>query len=185
VRGHGSMCCWSAWFLCESYVKCDSARKCHRKFRRKCPGVSVAITTGISRLINKVRSTGSLLDKKPAKKTSCASRRKTSRNKGWARTHITEIIETLHPRQKSEFYATRVYYFVTEQNTFLLFLSFPSGTLSILNIFCRRLILIISHLWQIFLQRGIRGSIVRNKIVGSENNKCMPFFSVLALKCDH
>jgi hypothetical protein len=55
-------------FLYDSYVKCGSARKCRRKFCRKFPGVTIPSTTGIHKLIYKVRSTGSVLDKKPAKK---------------------------------------------------------------------------------------------------------------------
>jgi hypothetical protein len=55
-------------FLYEPYVKSISARKCERKFRRKFPGIPVSSTTGIHELINKVRATGSLLDKKPANK---------------------------------------------------------------------------------------------------------------------
>jgi hypothetical protein len=51
-------------FLHELYVKFGSARKCQRKF----PRVTVGRTTGIHEFINKVRSTGSLLDKKPTKK---------------------------------------------------------------------------------------------------------------------
>jgi hypothetical protein len=39
-------------------------------------------TTGIHELINKVRSTGSLLDKKRAKKKQCAYPRKPRPNKG-------------------------------------------------------------------------------------------------------
>jgi hypothetical protein len=56
-------------FLYESYVKFGSARKCRRKFRRKFPGITVASTAGIHELTEKVRSAGSLLDKKPANKT--------------------------------------------------------------------------------------------------------------------
>jgi hypothetical protein len=41
-----------------------------RKFRCKFPGIMVPSTTDIHELITKVRSTGSLLDKKPAKKCS-------------------------------------------------------------------------------------------------------------------
>jgi hypothetical protein len=55
-------------FLYESYVKCGSGRKCRRKFPCKFPGITVPSTSDIHELSNKVRSTGSLLDKKPAKK---------------------------------------------------------------------------------------------------------------------
>jgi hypothetical protein len=68
-------------FPYESYVKCSSARKCRRKFRHKFPGITVLSTTGIHDLINNVRSTGLLLDKKPAKKTPCYYRRN-RRNRG-------------------------------------------------------------------------------------------------------
>jgi hypothetical protein len=53
-------------FLYESYVKCGFARKCRRKFRGKFPGTAVPSTIGIHELLNKVRSTGSLPEKKPA-----------------------------------------------------------------------------------------------------------------------
>jgi hypothetical protein len=58
-------------FLYESYVKCGSAIKRQRKFHHKFPGITVPSTTGIHKLNKKVRSTGSLLDKKPAKKKWC------------------------------------------------------------------------------------------------------------------
>jgi hypothetical protein len=47
-------------FLYESYVKHSSARKCLKEYRRKFPEITVPSTRGI-------RSTGSLMDKKPAK----------------------------------------------------------------------------------------------------------------------
>jgi hypothetical protein len=49
-------------------VKCSSTGKCWRKFCHKFPRVTVPSTIDIHELINKVRSTGSLLGKKPAKK---------------------------------------------------------------------------------------------------------------------
>jgi hypothetical protein len=52
-------------FLYESYVKCGCTRKCRRNFRRKFTGITGPSTTDIHELVNKVRSTGSLLDKKP------------------------------------------------------------------------------------------------------------------------
>jgi hypothetical protein len=55
-------------FLHETSIKCGSARKCRRKFRRRLPGITIPSSTGIHEPINKVRSTGSLLDKKPATK---------------------------------------------------------------------------------------------------------------------
>jgi hypothetical protein len=55
-------------FLHESYVKCGSARKCRRKFQHKFPRITVPSTTDIHKLIEKVRFTGSLLDKKHAER---------------------------------------------------------------------------------------------------------------------
>jgi hypothetical protein len=70
-------------FMYGSYVKCGFARKCRRKFRHKFPGITVPRTTGIHELINKVRATGSLLDKEPAKKNAvCLPKKKTRRNRG-------------------------------------------------------------------------------------------------------
>jgi hypothetical protein len=73
-------------FLHESYVKCGSARKCWRIFCHKFPGIAVSSRTGIHELINKVRCTGSLLDKKPAKKMLDEIRARLE--------HTTEITET-------------------------------------------------------------------------------------------
>jgi hypothetical protein len=61
-----SVYCWKAYFLYESYVKCGSARNYRRKIRRKFLGHTDPSTGCIHELIKKVRSTGSLLDKKPA-----------------------------------------------------------------------------------------------------------------------
>jgi hypothetical protein len=58
-------------FLYESYAKCGYTRKYQRKFHCKFPGTTVPTTIGILELTNEVRSTGSLLDKKPAKKKWC------------------------------------------------------------------------------------------------------------------
>jgi hypothetical protein len=75
------VCVW-IWFnmllnsVYESYVKCGSARKCQRKFRSKFPGITFPSTTGIHKLIKKVRYTGSLLDKKSAKKNAVCSPKK-------------------------------------------------------------------------------------------------------------
>jgi hypothetical protein len=82
VCGYVPIYCCTACFPYESYVKFGSARKCRRKFRRNFPGITVASTAGIHELIKKVRSAGSLLDKKPANKTPCAHPRKPKRNKG-------------------------------------------------------------------------------------------------------
>jgi hypothetical protein len=81
----------SVFFLYESYVKCGSSTKCRRRFRRKFPWIIFPSIRGVHELINEVRSSRSVLDKKPAKKTPCAYRR---RNRGLARTHTTEIIQT-------------------------------------------------------------------------------------------
>lgn len=62
-------------FLYKSYVKCGSAGKCWRTFHCKFPGKTVQSTTGMHELIMKVRSTGLLLDKEPARENH-ASRRK-------------------------------------------------------------------------------------------------------------
>jgi hypothetical protein len=51
-----------------SYVKYGSARRCLKTFHHKFPGVTVPSTTGIRKLTNKVKSPGSLLDKKSADK---------------------------------------------------------------------------------------------------------------------
>jgi hypothetical protein len=50
-----------------NHVKCGFARNCCRKFCCKFPGITVPSIAGTYKLINKVRSTRSLLDKKPAK----------------------------------------------------------------------------------------------------------------------
>jgi hypothetical protein len=55
-------------FLYESYVKCGSTRNYWRKFWNKFLGITVPSTPSIHKLIHKVRSTGSLLDKNPVKK---------------------------------------------------------------------------------------------------------------------
>jgi hypothetical protein len=57
------------------------------------PGITVPSTTDIHKLKNKVRSTESLLDKKPVKKRRVLTEEKL-RNKGWKRTDTTEITET-------------------------------------------------------------------------------------------
>lgn len=52
-------------FLYDTYVKCNSARKCQRKFVRKFPGVRVPHRNTIQNLVNKVRTTGVITDLKP------------------------------------------------------------------------------------------------------------------------
>jgi hypothetical protein len=54
-------------FYVRIVVKCGSEIKCQRKFRLKHPGNTVPSRRGIHELIKKVRSTGSLLDKKSAR----------------------------------------------------------------------------------------------------------------------
>jgi hypothetical protein len=73
--------------LYELYVKCSSAGKSRRKFRHKYPGITVPSTTDIQKLINKVRSAGSLMDKKPAEKAVCLPKKKIRRNEGLFRIH--------------------------------------------------------------------------------------------------
>lgn len=51
-------------FLYDAYVKCESARKCRRKFSRKFPGVRVPHRNTIQNLVNKVRTTGEVMDRK-------------------------------------------------------------------------------------------------------------------------
>ncbi|XP_069683629.1 uncharacterized protein [Periplaneta americana] len=51
-------------FLYDCYVKRSSVRVCRRKFCRKFPGERIPSRTAVHKLINKVRVTGSLLDKK-------------------------------------------------------------------------------------------------------------------------
>jgi hypothetical protein len=53
-------------FLYELNAKCDYARKCRRKFRRKFHGNAVPKTTGIHTLIKRVTTTGLLLESKAA-----------------------------------------------------------------------------------------------------------------------
>jgi transposase len=52
-------------FLYDTYVKCNSARKCQRQFVRKFPGVRVPHRNTIQNLVNKVRTTGVITDLKP------------------------------------------------------------------------------------------------------------------------
>jgi hypothetical protein len=49
-------------------LKCGSAGKCGEKLSHKHSRVIVASTTEILKLINKIRSSGSILGKKPFKK---------------------------------------------------------------------------------------------------------------------
>jgi hypothetical protein len=51
-------------FLYDSYVKKKSYKSCKRRFRRRYPGVRIPASLMIFRLVKKVRSTGSFLDKK-------------------------------------------------------------------------------------------------------------------------
>jgi len=52
----------------DTYVKTGSARKARRKFRRKFPDATVPHRETVHRIVNKVRQTGSVLDKKPESK---------------------------------------------------------------------------------------------------------------------
>jgi hypothetical protein len=51
-------------FLYNSYVKKESCKSCKRRFCHRYPGVRTPASSTILRLVKKVRSTGSLLDKK-------------------------------------------------------------------------------------------------------------------------
>jgi hypothetical protein len=51
-------------FLYGTYVKYRSARKCRRKFRLKFCGARVPSRQTIHNLVNKLRTTGFLIDKK-------------------------------------------------------------------------------------------------------------------------
>jgi transposase len=51
-------------FLYDSYVKKKSYKSCERRFRCRYPGIRIPTSSTILRLVKKVRSTGSFLDKK-------------------------------------------------------------------------------------------------------------------------
>jgi hypothetical protein len=51
-------------FIYNSYVKCFSARVCRREFEQKFPGGDVPVIFTIHYLVNKFKTTGSVLDKK-------------------------------------------------------------------------------------------------------------------------
>jgi hypothetical protein len=85
--------------LYELYVKYGSTRKCRREFHCKFPGISVPSTTGIHKLINKVMSTGSLLDKKPAK--NCRVLTEEKQYKIWARLEHTPLKSLRHLAQET------------------------------------------------------------------------------------
>jgi hypothetical protein len=51
-------------FLCDSYVKKKFYKSWKRRFRHRYPGVRIPPSSTILRLVKKVRSTGSFLDKK-------------------------------------------------------------------------------------------------------------------------
>jgi hypothetical protein len=76
----------------KSYVNVV-ARKRMRKFRLKFPGITVPSTAGIHKLSNKVRSTGSLLDKKPAEKRRVLIEEKLDEMRARSE-QVTEISET-------------------------------------------------------------------------------------------
>jgi transposase len=52
----------------DAYVKSGSTRKVKRRFRRKFQDVTVPHRKTIHRIVNKVRQTGSLMDRKPKHK---------------------------------------------------------------------------------------------------------------------
>ncbi|XP_069683792.1 probable ATP-dependent RNA helicase DDX52 isoform X1 [Periplaneta americana] len=51
-------------FLYDTYVKCSSARQCQTNFHHKFPDVTIPSRTTVHNLVNKVRRTGSILNKK-------------------------------------------------------------------------------------------------------------------------
>jgi hypothetical protein len=51
-------------FLYDSYVKKKSYKSCKRRVHHRYPGVRIPASSTILRLVKKVRSTGSFLDKK-------------------------------------------------------------------------------------------------------------------------
>jgi hypothetical protein len=51
-------------FLYNSYVRKKSYKLCKRRFNHKCPSVLVAISSLIFKLVEKVGSIGSFLEKK-------------------------------------------------------------------------------------------------------------------------
>jgi len=55
-------------YLVLLYFKYESAGKCRRKFRCQFPGEPVPSRQSIHNLVNKLKRTGSLLDKKPDRK---------------------------------------------------------------------------------------------------------------------
>jgi hypothetical protein len=54
----------AAYFLCDSYVKYSSAGRCRRKFRRKFHDEIIPSRQTINNLVNKLRTTELLMDKK-------------------------------------------------------------------------------------------------------------------------
>jgi transposase len=55
-------------YMYDTYVKSGSARKVRRRFRLKYPGVTVPQLETVHKLVNKVRRTGSVLDRKAKSK---------------------------------------------------------------------------------------------------------------------
>jgi hypothetical protein len=51
-------------FIYEIYVKSNSVHVCHREFKQKFPGVDIPARSTIRYLVNKYKTTGSVLDKK-------------------------------------------------------------------------------------------------------------------------
>jgi hypothetical protein len=54
-------------FLYDNYMKKKSYKACRSRFRRRYPGVRIPASSTILRLVRKVRSTGSFVDKKYAR----------------------------------------------------------------------------------------------------------------------
>jgi hypothetical protein len=75
-------------------VRYDSPRKFQRIGHCKFPRVTVLSTTGIHKLVNRVRSTGSLLDKIPIKKGLVVTEEKFDEVGGVARIFTGKVTET-------------------------------------------------------------------------------------------
>jgi hypothetical protein len=62
MPGELTASCFSTWFMFESHVKCQCARKCLITFCMDFPRVTIPSIAGIHTFVNKVRSTTSLLE---------------------------------------------------------------------------------------------------------------------------
>jgi hypothetical protein len=94
------VCVYGSMFFCTSSMwNAIPLKKCRRKFRPKFPGITVPSTTGIHELIKKVTSTGSVLDKGPAKKVVVTEE---NLSEIWDRLgHSTEITKTTCTRDRN------------------------------------------------------------------------------------